>query len=351
VSTIDIPEALRLRLAGQRLHRPALRGSGSARVANLVGDLFAVQAQDIGAAPLALRARSSALTASAVAAARADRSIVRAWGPRGTLHLMATDDVALLVGLTGPIWRTGSLRRAAQEGVTGTPAELLRTVDRALSGAGPLSKVELGEALPPRLGARGQGLVHLALLAASHGKLVLGPDRANKPTYVHAADWLGAELDPIADRGPALAELARRYLRSHAPAGPADLAAWSGLPLGDARAGFAGLASDELVELTFRGRPSWRLRRGGARPVDVPLALLPAFDEWLLGWGDRSTVLEPAHTATVVHGGIIAPVLLAHGQVIGAARAGEVTPFGPLTAAQEKLLAAEHRDIARFRST
>jgi hypothetical protein len=334
----------RLRAAAQRLHRPG-RGSTSDLVAHLLG----VQAQDIAAAPLALRARAEGLTASAVTAAREDRSIVRTWGPRGTLHLMAAEDVGWLVRLTGPTWRPASTRRLVQEGVGGTPAELVRTVEHTLAGAGPLTKVELGQRLPATVTAKRQGLVHLLALAAADGKVVLGPDRGHKPTYVHAADWLDAAPKPVdRDRDRDLAELARRYLRGHAPAGPDDLAAWSGLPLRDARAGWQAIA-DELIEERHRGQPVWRHRHGAARPVEVAVSLLPAFDEWLLGWRDRSLVLDPAHRASVLHGGIIAPVVLVDGQVAGGWRGDTVSLYRDLTEAQRGALAAEQQDVARFR--
>jgi hypothetical protein len=303
----------RTRVAAQLLHRPERFA-----VPDLVARLVAVQAQDITAGPLALRARSNGLTAADVAAARADRSVVRAWAPRGTLHLVATEDLGWLTSLLGPQWINAAMRRLGQEGVPGTTDELVRVTERALAGQGPLTKVQLGDRLAT-LGVRaaGQGLVHLAFLAAAHGVAVLGPDMGNKPTYVHAADWLGQVVRFEPDRDRSLAELARRYLRAHAPAGPADLAFWSGLSLGDARKGWSGIA-DELTEVTHAGRPLWLPRRGGPKPVDVKVSLLAAFDEHLLGWRDRELILDPAYTRRVLPGGgILRASVLADGRIVG----------------------------------
>ena len=329
------------RAGAQRLHRP------EASALELVRALLAVQAQDIGAAPLALRARSRGLTASAVERARTDRSIVRAWGPRGTLHLIAAEDVAWLVPLTGPNQVAGSLRRLAQEGVPGTVATLVPLVERVLADQGPLTKAEFAE----RLGstttvlAKGQGLFHLLGLAAAHGKVVLGPDRGNKPTYVHAGDWLGV-VAPV-DRGSALAELVRRYLRAHAPAAPEDLVAWSGLSIRDIRAGWSAVA-DELVEVRHGPRTLWRPRRNHPAGADVAVALLPAFDELLLGWRDRSLILEQAHTRAVLPGGgILRPFVLAHGRIAGTWRGTGVELFDGVSVAKAPL-SAEQADIARF---
>jgi DNA glycosylase AlkZ-like len=336
-------ELRRARVAAQLLHRPSRRPA----IADLVARLLAVQAQDIAASPLALRARARDLTADDLTAAREDRSVVRAWGPRGTLHLVAATDLAWLTTLTRPSV-AGSMRRLTQEGVTGSESALIRTVDRALEGQGPLSKVELGERLNElKVPAHGQGIVHMAALGAAYGLVVLGPDRDGKPTYVHTGDWLGR---PIAlDHDPAAAgtELARRYLKAHGPADPADLAAWSGRPLTGCRAAFASIA-DELIELRHHDRPLWRLTRGSPRAVDVPARLLPAFDEYLLGWRDRSLIVDDTYAQRVgPGGGILKPTVIADGRIVGTWRTGPVPEL--FDACDEAALAAEVEDVRRFR--
>ncbi|HKA69104.1 MAG TPA: winged helix DNA-binding domain-containing protein [Actinomycetes bacterium] len=349
-------EGVRLaRAAAQLLHRP----DRTPRVADLVHRLLAIQAQDITAARLALRARARGRTAADVDAAISDRSIVRTWGPRGTLHLIATTDVGWLTGLFGPRRVSNPLRRLAQEGVSGTAPELVEAVGHALSGQGPLTKSELGTRLAAAgLPARGQGIVHLAALGAFHGLVVLGPDRAGKPTYVHATDWLGTAVALRPNLDSALAELARRYLRTRGPAEPADLAAWSGLPLRDAAAGWAAIGS-ELVEVTHHGRTLYRLR--GSAPTTTAagaaaeaVRLLPAFDEYLLGWRSRDLVLRASH-ARAVHpgGGIIHPTVISAGWVVGTWRlpGGKpaVTVFAdPPVAPDPDALAADQADVARF---
>ncbi len=306
----------------QLLHRPPGLGAG-----DVVRHLLAVQAQDIVSALLAFRARSATLARADVEAAWHSREIVRTWGPRGTLHFVHRDDLPWVHALTRN--DTAARRRLAQEGVTGD--DLLPLIGRALAGQGPLTKADLAERLAGR--ASGQGIVHLVALAAHHGLAVLGPPRGGKPTYVHAADWLGAPVTPEPDRDRALAELGLRYRRAHHPAGPEDLAAWSGLPLGDARA-------------------AWRAPAPAApAPQEPVVRLAPAFDEYLLGWKSRDPILAPEHARAVFPGGgVLRPVVIAGGRIAGTwtrkAAAVTVTPFADLV--DPGSLDAEIADVRRF---
>ncbi|WP_336205542.1 winged helix DNA-binding domain-containing protein [Nonomuraea sp. LPB2021202275-12-8] len=307
----------------QLLHRPPGAGAG-----DVVRHLLAMQAQDITSAYLAFRARSPTLTRADVEAAWQGREIVRTWGPRGTLHFVHVDDLPWVHALTRR--DTGSARRLAQEGVTGD--DLLPLIDRALAGQGPLTKAELGERLAGRAG--GQGIVHLVALAARHGLAVLGPPRGGKPTYVHAADWLGAPIPAEHDRERALAELALRYRRAHHPAEPEDLAAWSGLPLGDARA-------------------AWRLAPAPEAPAAARgpvVRLAPAFDEFLLGWKSRDPILPAEHARTVFPGGgILRPVILVDGVIKGVwSRKGAEVTAAPFAPQAPGLLDDEIGDVRRF---
>jgi hypothetical protein len=314
----------------QLLHRPPGHGAG-----DVVRRLAAMQAQDIPSAYLAFRARSATLTRADVESAWQAREIVRTWGPRGTLHFTHVDDLPWLHALTRR--DTGTLRRLAQEGVTGD--DLLPLIDRALAGQGPLTKTELTERLAGR--AHGQGVVHLVALAAHHGLAVLGPPRGGKPTYVHAADWLGAPIAAERDRERALAELALRYRRAHQPSEPEDLAAWSGLSLGDARTAWRLAAAPEPPAVP---EPP----AAGRGPV---VRLAPAFDEYLLGWKSRDPILAAEHARTVFPGGgVLRPVIIVDGEIKGvwSRRGAEVTatPFAEPVPG----LLDEIEDVRRFLS-
>ncbi|GAA3681221.1 winged helix DNA-binding domain-containing protein [Nonomuraea antimicrobica] len=306
----------------QLLHRPPGLEAGE-----IVRRLTAVQAQDVPPALLAFRARSATLTAADVEAAWQAREIVRTWGPRGTLHFVHADDLPWIHALTSRA--TNTLRRLTEEGVTGD--DLLPLIGRALAGQGPLTKAELEDRLAGR--ARGQGVVHLVALAAHHGLAVLGPMRGGKPTYVHTVDWLGAPVVPEPDRERALAELGTRYRRAHHPATPDDLAAWSGLPLGEART-------------------AWRLSAAHPPPPkEEPVArLAPAFDEYLMGWRGSDQVLAAEHARKVFPGGgVLRPFVLVDGVIRGVwGREGTRVGVRPFDELPEGLLDDEIADVRRF---
>ncbi|MGP3958688.1 winged helix DNA-binding domain-containing protein [Nonomuraea sp. 3N208] len=310
-------------IEAQLLHRPPALTAGE-----IVRRLGAMQAQDVPAALLAFRARSAILTPADVESAWHAREIVRTWGPRGTLHFAHADDLPWIHALTRR--DTNILRRLAEEGVSGD--DLLPLIAGALEGQGPLTKSDLEESLAGR--ARGQGIVHLVALAAYHGLAVLGPLRAGKPTYVHAADWLGAPIVPEPDRERALKELAVRYRRAHHPAAPEDLAAWSGLSLGQARTAWS-LSADEPPP---------------AREEPVVARLLPAFDEFLMGWRSRDPIVAPEHTKQVFPGGgVLRPVVLVDGVIRGVwGRKGAQVSVRPFEELPDGLLDDEIDDVRRF---
>jgi hypothetical protein len=320
-----------------------------------------LQAQDTAATRLGVRARSATLTATAVRQACGEPGcVVRTWLMRGTLHLVAATDVRWMLGLFGARNIAGGARRRAQLGLDDeTCARALAAIPPILHAESPLSRAELIDRLVRRgvpVDPRGQAPAHLIGYAAAHGVLCRGPDLdRDEPGYVLLDEWVPAT--PELDADAALAELTRRYLGAFGPAGPADLATWSGLPVGTARRGF-GLVADELAECA----PGDYLLAGTGRPAPTPgptVRLLGAFDTYLLGYRDRAPML-PAQFASRIQagGGIIHPAVLVDGRVVGTwrlRRAGETRParaaielFEPLARAVTDSLEEEVSDLGRF---
>jgi len=309
--------------------------------------LLAVQGQDPRGARLAVRARTSGLTAADVDGALTDdRTLLIAWLNRGTLHLVRSEDYPWLHALTTPPLLTSAARRLKQEGISPDAADrAVATVERALAD-GPLTRVQLKDRLEEAgISTEGQALIHLLFLVTLRGIAIRGPMVGKQHAYVLVRDWLG-EPKPV-DRDGALAELARRYLAGHAPAGDRDLARWAGLPLRDARAGLEAIAS-ELEQLEDG---LVRLGKQRTEAEIPPPRLLGAFDPVLLGWTSREQIIG-ANTSLVTRNGIFHPFALVDGRAVGRWRfpKGKVAlePFEPLPGGVAAALEAEAADVARF---
>ena len=343
------------RVAVERLASQLLTGPKASDPVAVARHLLAIQGQDPRGARLAIRVRSNGLSAVDVDQALSeDRSLLITWLNRGTLHLVASEDYPWLHALTAPTLLTASARRLAQEGVTPQDAERgVAVIERALANEGPLDRAQLRERID-RAGVRtqGQALVHLLLAASLRGVAVRGPVVDSQHAYVLCRDWLG-ERAPV-DRLQALAELARRYLVGHAPADDRDLAKWAGLPLRDARAGLAAIASelhqreDGLLELASRANATATARR---RPAIPGPRLMGAFDPLLLGWRSRAEFLEE-HGPIVTVNGLFRPFALVRARAVAtwSLAAGAVTlkPFAPLAPADESALLGDAEDVVRF---
>jgi Winged helix DNA-binding domain len=339
----------RLRAAAQ-----LLRGS-SALVDGVVGALLAVQAQDLGSARLALRARRPRLTSVDVDRALEGRRLVVGWLLRGTLHLVRAEDFRWLLDLTAPTSSPANRRRLRQLGVSDRQCErALSVVDTALADACPLSRREIAERLAAEgIPTDGQATPHLLMLAVLQGVAVLGPIRDGHLAYAPAGGWL-PPARPL-DRDDALRRMAERYLQAHGPASARDLARWSGLSLGDSRMGLSAVA--ESCGKDGDAQTLFDVRRPEAADRPVAPRLLPAYDPYLLGWRDRGFAVPTSH-ARVIHpgGGTLRPTVTADGLVVGtwtARRTAKrlsvgIDAFAPLDSDLDEALAAEAADVARF---
>ncbi|HEY5709453.1 MAG TPA: winged helix DNA-binding domain-containing protein [Solirubrobacterales bacterium] len=331
----------------ERLAAQGLGGSSEAGPVGVARRLLAVQGQDPRGARLAIRARTEGATAADVDRALNERSLLITWLNRGTLHLARSEDYPWLQMLTTPPLLTSCTRRLRHEGIAPEVGErAVAMIERALADEGPLTRVQLRE----RLEAAGvplvrQALIHLLFFAAVRGVAVRGPMIGKDHAYVLVRDWLGP-AKPI-DRDTALAELARRYLVGHAPAGDRDLARWAGLPLRDARAGLTAIAS-ELVE-----RDDGLVHLAKHPPAaDIPgPRLLGAYEPVLLGWTSREAILGP-HRQLVTINGIFKPFAMVKGRAVATWRLnrGKVTiePLGPVAKKDMAALEAEAADVERF---
>ena len=281
---------------------------------------------------------------------------------RGTLHLVPAEDVAWLLALYSPRMIRSSERRYRQLGLTQEIREqAARLLRDTLAGRGPLTRAELAETLAPHgIPVAGQAMPYLLSYAAMQGVICFGPERDGDLTYVVLDDWLNAVPQHTLSDEQMPAGLARRYLDAYGPATPADFATWSGLPVGQARAGFEAIAGD-LAEVEALGEAAWMLRDTLAWLDSAPGApvvrLLPRYDSYLLGYTSRAFMVDDAF-ARRIHpgGGLLHPALIVDGRAVATWRTQRqkdrlviaVEPFEPLDPAIMPPLEAEVQDMGRF---
>ncbi len=334
-------------MIAERLTAQLLAGAPARDPLAVAERLLAIQGQDPRGARLAIRARTTGLSAADVDRALGKRELLITWLNRGTLHLVRSEDYHWLHALTAPTLLTANARRLAQEGLPpAAAARGVEVIERSLAADGPLTRLQLRERLD-NAGVRteGQALVHLLMLASLRGLIVRGPMVGAHHAFVLVRDWL--DPSPPIDRSAALAELARRYLIGHAPADERDLAKWAGLPLRDIRAGLHAIAP------LMASRPDGLLALVKSPPAaELPAPrLLGAFDPLLLGWRSREAILGP-HKSLITSNGLFKPFALVRGRAVASWRIprGEVVlePFARLTRRDTAALAADGEDVVRY---
>jgi hypothetical protein len=254
-----------------------------------------------------------------------DRTLVKTWLMRGTLHLVPAVDLPLYAAAMRTKWMTprASWLRFFQM----TDQQLADFADLigSVLTATPMSREELISAVSKGRSERVRewlrsGWGGLLKPAARRGLLCFGPSRGTSVTFVRPALWLGSwrDIDPDA----ALVEMARRYLRAYGPAIRSDFARWWGPSFaGAARAAWGGLA-DELVPVSVEGARAHMLvsELGALKKVKIgqSVQLLPAFDPYLMGHASRDHLFDRAHARKVSRvAGWISSVVLADGRVVG----------------------------------
>ncbi|GGE87330.1 winged helix DNA-binding domain-containing protein [Mycetocola zhadangensis] len=310
-------------VARLRLHAQNILESAVATPVDAVHSMLAMQGQDLPGTLWAIGLRAQA-TEQEVRRAFDSGELVRSWPMRGTLHALTPQDLRLILPLSRDRLVSSLAARHRELGIEANDVTAARRAAEAeLSTASPaLTRKELF-AVFERAGqlTAGQRGAHLIFLLAHAGVLCLGPFRGKEQTFVLLDVWAPA-LGQLPGRDEALAAVALRYFLSHGPATVEDFAWWTKLTLTDARAG-AAAARSQLAELSVGGREYLASPQIGELATRIPGArstlALPGFDEYILGYTDRSAALAAEHSELIVPGnnGMFKSTLVAGGRVIG----------------------------------
>ncbi|MCW2955499.1 MAG: hypothetical protein JWO69_368 [Thermoleophilia bacterium] len=243
---------------------------------------------------------------------------------RGTLHVVAAEDLGWMCALSTPGVVHGVGRRWEQLGIDEAHLEAARgAAIEQLTGGGRATRHAFISALDAAgIDCSGQRGYHTIWYLSQTGTLCWGPLVGDQQALVLLDEWVPSPRRVAGDE--AVAELARRYFAGHGPATIKDLAWWCKLPLKAVRAAHAEV-EHELVEIDCDGASLWMSAEAFATldPDDAAakasVLLLPAFDEHLLGYQDRSLVLTDAHFERIVPGrnGMFKPTIVDGGRVVG----------------------------------
>jgi hypothetical protein len=297
----------------QRLHNQRISCSDFKSPVEAVAWLGAMQGQDYAGVKWSVGLRVPGSTDACIEQALAERTILRTWVMRGTLHLVAAEDIRWLVSLFAERIIANSSRRYQQLELDA--ATLKRTNDLiadAVQDGQPHSRTELmGMIREDNISTLGQRTPYILQRASYDGLICQINAPRNDPLLIAMPD---AKTLP---REEAVAELVRRYFTSRGPATIHDFAGWSGLTLTEARAGLETVKAHLLRE-TMDNQTYWRGDAPASEPLHA-LYLLPGFDEYVLGYRDRSRFLEAQHADKICPGGngIFFPTIVIDGQIVG----------------------------------
>ncbi len=329
----------RRRLTSLRLSALGIARPSAGSPVEAVRHLLALQGQDYAGALWSIGLRTPGATAADVEAALDRGDIVRSWPFRSTLHVVAAEDLGWMLAVTADREYAAAAGRHRQLGLTGADFDRAERIvrDRLQGGVRAERKDLLAAIEADGLSIEGQRGAHLLGRLAQAGVAVL----CGQHTWTLLDDHVPTPRH--LDREEALTEIARRFLTARGPATERDLSWWTGLKLTDARAAIASV-DDEFERLEIDG-VSYHVTPGlEAAPDGVHV--LPGFDEYMLGYADRSAPLAGRPLPTVVPGGngMFLSTIVVNGEIVGTwrrtakAKVVQITaePFGTLTAGTRK---------------
>lgn len=360
---LSLDQARALRMASLLLHESAL--DRPVDVAGVVSWFGAMQAQDLNSALWSLGVRLPGSTVEDVRAALERREALRTWPMRGTVHLVPPRDARWMLGLMGERTLTGSRSRRAQLGLDERFADrAVEVLATALAGGRRLTRAECLAALQEAgIDTGGQRGYHLLWYASQCGVTCIAPNIGTEQTFVRLDEWVPDPHRP--ERDEALGIIALRYFRSHGPTTRQDFAGWIGMTVADAKRGIAA-AGDALATVRVDGREmilSRALLEAHTTAAHTGILALPGFDEYMLGFKDRSLMLADEHKQAIVPGGngVFQPTIVRDGRVVATwkraqarnraaveARPVEVRPLVPVKPAERKRVERALESYARF---
>jgi len=308
-----------LDIAHQRLHNQLITRRTFEKPGDVVEWLGAVQAQDYAAAKWAVGLRLQGTTDDDIEQAFTRGAILRTHLMRPTWHFVSPADIHWMLALTAP--RVNAVNAYYYRKLALDDAVFMHSnavLAKALQGGKQFTRPELASVLQQAGIATDdlQRFTHIMMRAELDGIVCSGARRGKQFTYA-----LLDERAPQArtlDHDEALAQFARRYFTSHGPATLQDFVWWSGLTVADARASLE-LVTPQLMHEVVDGQAYWfSMSTPPANDLPQTIYLLPNFDEYTVGYTDRSAVIDVSDaTKFDTRGNVLNPTIVMDGRVVG----------------------------------
>lgn len=304
-----------LRLYNQQISCARFKTPGE-----VVTQLGAMQGQDYTGTLWAMGLRLPNSTETDIEQAVADRSIIRTWPMRGTLHFVAAQDIRWMLELLSPRIIAGSATRYKELELDERAfTRCYNVFEKALSGGKQATRDELfGTLIKSRIPVDKQRGYHILRRAGQDRIICFGSRRGRQETFTLLDEW--GPPTKFLTHDEALCELALRYFTGHGPATLQDFVWWSGLKVSDARAGL-NMVAPQLAQDGSGGNVYWM--PGDMQEVRHDrnaVYLLPGFDEYMLGYKDRRAALDPRYAQKICPGnnGMFASTIVIDGRIVGA---------------------------------
>lgn len=310
MSPSDFKQSIANRLWNQLL----IKSGTPYSIGQSIARMGAIQAQDLAMAKWAIGIRSSH-SLSEVEQAFNKGELLRTHLLRPTWHIVYRDDIRWMIRLTGP--KILSSMRSRHKQLEITPSFLHKTnsiLEKALQEHPQLSRDQINNLfLKKGIVLNDNRAAHILMCAELSELICSGESIDNETTYALFDKRVSNSL--ILSHEEALARLAEIYFTTRGPATLADFSWWSGLSSKQAKQGLQSI-QDQLGKYSFNDWEYWFIP---SKTKDYSITLLlPAYDEFILSYKDRSQLLNPTQSKTVIsENGLFRPVILSGGKVIG----------------------------------
>ncbi len=349
---MNLKDVAKLRLKNQKIINSEFNSPKE-----IVSAMGAMQAQDYNMVKWAVGVRSNNLTDQLVESAISKGEIIRTHLLRPTWHLVSSDDIYWMLELTAPRIKSSMRSRRKELGLTEEVVKKCeKLIKKMILSYGHSTREELISVLEKsKISTKENRASHIFLIAELDRLICSGEIKNKKQTYALLEERV-SKTNPF-QKEEALGKLALNYFKSHGPATLQDFAWWSGLSAADSRSALE-MIKKNLVSEKIGKQEFWYANSDGvSQSGSASVHLLPAFDEYIIAYTDRTAALNSDHMRkAIVRNGMFMPVIVISGQAIGMWKRTikkdevfvETDYFRSISKKEEKLIREQFEKLASF---